>query len=181
MFTFISSSVGEESLQRIIANISIGSVLLLILFVITFHVYRYGNERVYSLLERTCLCRVLKRYNHGQTRNHWNQLDSPLLDVIDNPRDDSDVINYTQSSLILPTRSTASMADAEGASVAVPTIGQSTEESFNSPQHLTTDSKSFIKMSNFQLGTSQIADSNPFSSTKIRISSIKQPLLEEGQ
>ena len=184
MFTFISSSVGDgskESLQRIIANISIGSILLLILFVITFHVYRYGYERVYSLLERTCLCRVLKRYNHGQTRNHWNQLDSPLLDVIDNPRDDSDVINYTQSSLILPTRSTASMADAEGASVAVPTIGQSTEESFNSPQHLTTDSKSFIKMSNFQLGTSQIADSNPFSSTKIKISSIKQPLLEEGQ
>ena len=55
-------------------------------------------------------------------RNHWKLLDNPLLDIIDDPRDDSDNVNYTPSSMVLPTRSTVSMADVKGASVAASSL-----------------------------------------------------------
>ena len=177
MFTFISSSMGDgskERLQRVVANLSIGSVLLLILLVIVYHVYRYGNAKVYTLVQSTCLCRLLKRYD--QNRNHWKQLDNPLLDVIDDPRDDSD-FEYTPSSLVLPTRSTVLMADAKGASVAVSTLDQSTEESFNSFQALSTNSSSF-KISKF--GNTQRAESD-LNSSHSADKKLRKPLLAEDQ
>ena len=132
MFTFISSTIGpgnKESFQRVVANLSIGSVLLLILFVIIYHVYRYGSTKVHTLVESTSLCRLLKAYN--QNRNHWKQLDNPLLDVIDDPRDESDDIHYTSSSLVLPTSSTVSFTDAGGTSVTMTALDHSTKEGLN--------------------------------------------------
>ena len=176
MFTFISSSMGDgskERFQRVVANLSIGSMLLLIWFVIVYHMCRYGSAKLYTLVERSCLCRWLKRCN--QNRSHWKQFDNPLLDIIDDSRDDSD-IDYTTSSLVLPTRSTVSIADAKGTSVAdVSTSDQSTEESLNSFQTLST-SKSTFKISKF--GNTQRADSNSshFANKKLR-----KPLLEESQ
>ena len=84
MFTFISSTIGpgnKEILQRVVANLSIGSVVLLILLVIIYHVYRYGSAKVYTFVNSMSLCSLLKTYNQNQ--NDWKQLDNPLLEVID--------------------------------------------------------------------------------------------------
>jgi predicted outer membrane repeat protein len=185
MFTFISSSAGDgskETLQRVVANLSIGSVLLLLLFVIVFHMYRYGSAKFYTLVERTCPCRLFKGYDRN--RNHWKLLDNPLLDVIDDPRDDSGNTNYytraPSSSMVLPTRSTVSMADAEGTSVAVSTLDQSTDESINPSQPTTTSDSKPSKTSSFPNSNNiHKADLSSLLSPNKKFSGIncKQPLL----
>ena len=174
MFTFISSSVGDggqENLQRVVANLSIGPVLLLILIIIIFHMYRYGNAKFYALVERMCPCRLFKGYN--QKRNRWKLLDNPLLDVIDDPRDDSDNVDYTPSSMVLPTRSTVSIADVEGSSVAV-SMSESIDESIKASQTSTMDNRPFNTST---ISSTQKADSSSFFSPNKKLSSIKQPLL----
>ena len=101
-------------------------------------------------------------------------------------RDESDDIDYTPSSLVLPSRSTVSLTDARGTSVAMSTLDQSTEESINLFQNqesrlmvkpLTVKNRSF-ELGSF--GSILKAESKSPLPTNKKLSSIKKPLLEEN-
>ena len=193
MFTFNNNSINgsKDTIQKIVSNISIGSTLLLILFVIVFHVYRYGNAKVYTFVGSTNLCKLLKTYD--QNHRQWTQSDNTLLDFIDNPRVESD-IDYIPSSLVLPTISIVSMTNTEETSVSMSSLNQSTNQSLSSFQdhnksHEEVQNRSrptvkslitkrnSLEMSKF--GNTQKAVSKSFTSQKP--SSIMKPLLKEDK
>ena len=113
-------NTNKEFLQTVAAYFSVGAMLFLFLLVILFHVYRYGNARVYALLQNTKLIRKIRHqmsfaHNENQyTSSHGNIY--RLFDVIDNPRDDNndaDGSDYASPFVQLPTRSTVSLTDCD--------------------------------------------------------------------
>ena len=111
------SNTNKELLQTVVAYFSVGVMHFLFLLVILFHVYRYGNARVYALLQDTKLVRKIR--NHISFIHKENQCSAShgniyrLFDVIDNPQDndDSDGNEYTPPFVQLPSRSTVSLTD----------------------------------------------------------------------
>ena len=49
----------KEILQMVIAYISVGTVVILTMLIIIFHVYRYGNEKLYSMGQNTKLAKKI--------------------------------------------------------------------------------------------------------------------------
>ena len=99
--------------HTIVAYLSAGTVLIMFLSVIAFHMYRYGSTKLYTLGQNSKLGRKVKSYE--QDRSHHTPLDSTLLDVMDSPRHDS--IGYippkSQQPHTPPTSSVVSMTDCE--------------------------------------------------------------------
>ena len=101
----------KEMLQKVAAYISVGTMLALFLLIIIFHVFRYGNAKLYFLAQTS---NVLKKYKDkvacDQDQNRL--LSSPegdvynLLDVIDNPRKK---FGYTPPPLCLQQAPTSSV------------------------------------------------------------------------
>ena len=91
-----SGSKSKEIFQAVVAYLSVGSILILLLFVIIFHVYRYGNAKIYSFGQSTKIGKKMKkRMSHNQDEVRWIPTDSNvynLFDVIDSPRDSSGYI-----------------------------------------------------------------------------------------
>ena len=112
MFTYNQySGIGRhETIQRIVANISIGSIILLILGVVLFHIYRYGSEKVPNYVQNSNLYKLIMK-SFTDKKRCWTQLDNPILDVIDNPRFESEDNYVPTPSLHLPTRSIVTMTD----------------------------------------------------------------------
>ena len=76
-----------QILQTVVAYISVGTVSFLCLFVIIFHVYRYGNTKIYSFLGRSIKLRKMQMPR--DQASHQDNLTSSLnqlMDAIDSPR-----------------------------------------------------------------------------------------------
>ena len=104
-------------LQTVAAYVSVGIIVILFLFVLAFHAYRYCNTKIYSLGANTKISKKLKSQlvliNEG---NDMHQTSSErdaykLLDAIDSPRDDT-ILSLTEMNEE-PTTSTVSLNDCE--------------------------------------------------------------------
>jgi hypothetical protein len=108
-----SSNKDKEILQTVVAYISVGVMLFLFLLVILFHLYRYGNARLYTLFQSTkfirkvsqqvSLARIDSTLSHG---SHYQ-----LFDAIDDSRGDDDDSGY--SIPFVPTRTTISLTNCD--------------------------------------------------------------------
>ena len=107
-----SSNKDKELLQTVVAYISVGVMLFLFLLVILFHVYRYGNARVYTLFHSTKLIRKVSQQvslaHADSTPSHGSRY--RLFDAIDNSRDDDD---DRYSIPFVPTKTTILLTDCD--------------------------------------------------------------------
>lgn len=108
-----------EVLQTAAAYISVGATFILFLIVIVFHVYRYGNGKVYSLGQTTKLGKKVKnQMSYVQHQNHWMLLNREsdiyqLFDVFDNHREGGDHTLPLVQQHEEPTSSVVSMTDCD--------------------------------------------------------------------
>ena len=122
----------KEILHRVAAYISVGTTIILFLFVLIFHMYKYGNTKVYSWGQNTKLGKMMNDqllYEHNQ--DHCIPSDGGiynLLDVIDNPRVEG---GYTPPPLQLyqiPTSSVVSMTNCDKPSTIECPLNQKLEQ-----------------------------------------------------
>ena len=116
-YTF-SNSEGRslQILQTVMAYLSAGSIFIMLVLVIVFHVYRYGSAKVYHKGQNSKLGRkVLTQLSHDQEDRHHAPLDNTLLDVMDRPRTDTAYVPPPNSKQphTLPTSSEVSMTDSQ--------------------------------------------------------------------
>ena len=87
-------------------------MLFLFLLVILFHMYRYGNARVYTLFHSIKLIRKVSQQvslaHADSTPSHGSHY--RLFDAIDNSRDDDD---DRYSIPFVPTKTTVSLTDCD--------------------------------------------------------------------
>ena len=113
-----SESQSVEILQTVAAYLSAGTIFIIFVLVITFHMYRYGSAKVYSLGQNSKLGRKVKDQLLSYDREHdrHTPLDNTLFDVMDSPRKDN---AYTPpnskkpDTVTLPTRSEVSMTGSQ--------------------------------------------------------------------
>lgn len=110
------SNKDKEILQTVVAYISVGAMLFLFLLVLLFHVYRYGNARVYTLFQSTKFIRKIRRqisFTHADSTPSHGSL-YRLFDVIDNSRGDSDDADDSGYTIpLVPTKTTISLTDCD--------------------------------------------------------------------
>jgi predicted outer membrane repeat protein len=88
---FTLHSFADKSLQTKVIEISVGITVMLLCFVIAFHVYRYGSVKVYTYYQNTKLCermtKCLASFMHSHEENSSSiPSDGRLLDVLDSLR-----------------------------------------------------------------------------------------------
>ena len=108
----------KEILQTVVAYISVGTVVLLCMFVLVFHAYRYCNTKLYTLGENTNLSKKLKsRLPLDQSDIHQSyegDIAHTFLDAIDDTREGV-YTRLSESLLEVPTTSAVSFEDCEEA------------------------------------------------------------------
>ena len=98
-YSFDNSQNGFQTFQIVISYISMGGTLILFIFVLIFHAYRYGSEKFYNWCKTTRFVRELQHlFEHGERRHYIAQSDrnvNQLFKVIDNQssRDRPDATN----------------------------------------------------------------------------------------
>ena len=81
----------KEILQTILAYISVGTIFILSLSVIFFHVYRFSSTKIYSLGQKSKFGRIIKALMSKDQDVDYQSLqdDHPLLDAIDTLRENN--------------------------------------------------------------------------------------------
>ena len=170
-----SDNRSKEVLQRVTSYISSGTIVVLSLMVIIFHVYRYGNTQVYSLAQNTKLGKVLGgEIFLDQNQNQDNRTSySKILDAIGSPRNDGD---YAPPILQLyqgPTSSDVSMTDCNESAPSESPLSQSVEKQQQDAQD------------SFRGGSTRNTKPKSFSCIpeveEMSNKSIRKPLLEEDK
>ena len=108
-FNFDNPSITtSELLQMVAAYVSVGAMFLLFIFVLMYHLYRYGNSTVYSFCQGTKFAMKLNdRLSCNQDHEHPTQFDGNsyrLFDTMDTPRDSYNDGDSKTSNLRIPLR-----------------------------------------------------------------------------
>ena len=105
----------KETIQRVCAYISVGTILVLLFAIIIYHVFRYASVKLYTVCQSSDLGKKIKDHfeYYAQDQNSSNTSRYNLLDLIDDPRE---IEGYTAPPLHLRhqptvTTSTISMSD----------------------------------------------------------------------
>lgn len=115
-YTFDNSgSKNLEVLQTVAAYLSAGSVFIILILVVAFHMYRYGSAKIYLTGRNSNLGKkVMAQLSRDQDHGLHAPIDSTLFDVMDSPRNDSVYVPpNSQQPLTLPTSSEVSMTDSQ--------------------------------------------------------------------
>ena len=117
-----SGSRYKGILQIVVAYISVGAIVILLLFVLAFHAYRYCSTKVYSMGKNTKISKKLMSQislDPNDTRHTSFERDEyNLLHAIDSPRDAGVAYNFVRRPVDLsmsegPTTSTVSLNNCE--------------------------------------------------------------------
>ena len=114
------SKANKELLQMIAAYTSVGTMLALFLLVILYHLYRFGNGKVYDFCQNTKMIMKIKRRLLSSNKSHddLTLIDGNsyrLFDAMDNARDIDD-LSYNSPKFQKrsgPTRSSVSLISCE--------------------------------------------------------------------
>ena len=116
----ISSKDSDTMIQSVAAYASVGTICILFLSVVAYHLYRYGSGKVYSFCQGTKLAmKFNRRILYADNLNHQIPLDGSayrLFDFVDNPRcDDSGTSSGSAllPSSLKPTQSTVSLGNCD--------------------------------------------------------------------
>ena len=192
---FENSSRNKEILQGVAAYISVGTIFVLFLLVIIFHVYRYGSAKIYSFGQDSKVGRKMKaQLSHEENQDHRTPLDSTLLDIIDSPRED---VGYQPplQSCKEPTSSVVSMTDCDEASTTEHPQAQDAESvdkiSFQQRQNNQSYGDRGGKGTDFMSSSTMVTDFEVTRKTKPKLlsfssqgtpnESITKPLLEDDK
>ena len=90
----------DQNLQSKVINVSVGITIVLLCFIIAFHVYRYGSVKLYTYCQNTKLCAYMTKWLlficSQQEKSSSNPSDGRLLDVLDSLRQDESEEIYHQ-------------------------------------------------------------------------------------
>ena len=117
------NSKNKEILQAFVAYISVGIVIILTILIITFHIYRYGNAKIYSMGQNSVLAKkilnihISEDVEHRDVRSRTNR----FLYALDNPRKGRGYVPP-------PPKPTASVVTIEDCDQALTSNSQSNEE-----------------------------------------------------
>ena len=173
------SNRNREILQKVVANVSVGAIFVLFVCIIIFHMYRYCNDRVYSLCPSTKFSKRMKEQtSYSQNRDSRMPPDNKLLDIIDSPRVSG---GYTPPPLQLPSSSIISLTnfDKTMTSDSVSSLDQSVEENLLTQQQQNVQEN--IRRVNISrpLDKEQVPDHGPSMITDSIDEDTKKPLLKE--
>ena len=104
----------DQSLQSKVINVSVGITIVLLCFIIAFHVYRYGSVKLYTYCQNTKLCDYMTRwlsFIHSPENILCSPSDGRLLDVLDSLRQDESEEIYDQHDK--PTSSVVSLVHSD--------------------------------------------------------------------
>ena len=105
----------DKTLQTKVIDISVGTTIVLLCFIIAFHVYRYGSMKLYMYCQHTKLCEHVTRwlsFIHSQQENSSSSpSDGMLLDVLESLRQGESEEIYDQHDE--PTSSVVSLVHSE--------------------------------------------------------------------
>ena len=101
LFTWYINDAGGN--QDAVTNISIGIIFVQILLVLSYHVYRYANQKLFSRIQKSVVCttfnNILTKLQPTPTRDISNKQTHELLDVVDRSVDKDDTRERTSSNL----------------------------------------------------------------------------------
>ena len=121
----------KKILQIVIAYISGGIIVILILLVIIYHVYRYGNDKLYSIGQNTKLAKKISANmsEDNTQKDIWSRSRNTykLFSALDDPRESN---GYVPPPSMKATASTVSMKDCDEALVsdALHHVGKSSKK-----------------------------------------------------
>ena len=111
---FTLHSFNNTSIQTKVIDMSVGITVILLCFIIAFHVYRYGSVKLYIFSQNTKFCQSMTKwlsFIHSQEKSSSSPSDGRLLDVLDSLRQDDHDEAYDQHEE--PTSSVVSMIHSE--------------------------------------------------------------------
>ena len=114
---FTLHSVTDKNLQTKVIDISAGVTVILLCFIIAFHVYRYGSVKLYTYCQNTKVCEHMTQWLvsciHSQQEKSSSHMpsDGRLLDILDSLRQDEIEETYDQHEQ--PTSSVVSLVHSE--------------------------------------------------------------------
>ena len=175
----------DQNLQSKVINISVGITIILLCFIIAFHVYRYGSVKLYTYCQNTKLCEYMTKWLSficsQQEKSSSNPSDGGLLDVLDSLRQDESEEIYDQHDK--PTSSVVSLVHSDE-SPSSDYYRKLNEGENQSDYQLHTDEGNILQQERVKSASTQQGSNN---TKKFELSSyfpqnenIKKPLLDES-
>lgn len=184
-YTF--DDTNKQTFQTISAYISVGTMFILSLMVIIYHVYRFSSTKLYSFGQKSKLGRKIKALNSGhRAADYEASLHDSLMDAIDTSRVKYNKIGDKSSlpSDSGPTSSVVSLTDCAGS----PTLAQPQDEdaadSDDKTSILHDDKNEQIKTVRSLSGINTRKSKPkllPFSSLRVSNKGITEVLLDENE
>ena len=109
---FTLHSFNNTSIQTKVMDMSVGITVILLYFIIAFHVYRYGSVKLYTFSQNTKVYESMTKWLssiQSQEKSSSSPSDGRLLDVLDSLRQDDEVYDQCEE----PTSSVVSMVHSE--------------------------------------------------------------------
>ena len=115
---FTLHSFTDKSIQTKVMDMSAGITVILLCFIIAFHVYRYGSVKVYTYCQSTKLCEHMTEWLALFMHSHEEKSssipsDGRLLDVLDSLRQGETEEIHSEHDIGKPTTSVVSLVHSE--------------------------------------------------------------------
>lgn len=129
----------KEILQTFVVYISVGTVVILTLLIIIFHIYRYGNATIYSMGKNTKLAKMISANMSEDItqKDIWSRSRGTykLFAALDDPRESS---GYVPPPPLKATGSTVSIEECDEApsSNAQNSVGKSSKKKIRAKTHV---------------------------------------------
>ena len=88
------NSFNNTSIQTKMIDMSVGITVILLCFIIGFHVYRYGNVKLYTFSQNIKVCESMTKWLssiQSQEKSSSSPSDGRLLDILDSLRQDDKI------------------------------------------------------------------------------------------
>ena len=140
---FTLHSFNNTSIQTKVMDMSVGITVILLCFIIAFHVYRYGNVKLYTFSQNIKVCESMTKWLssiQSQEKSSSSLSDGRLLDVLDSLRQDDEVYDQHEE----PTSSVVSLIHSEESQLSDYCLKLSERE--NQPDYQMKSNKGDIKL-----------------------------------
>ena len=174
---FTLHSFTDKSIQTKVIDLSVGITVVLLWFIIAFHIYRYGSLKIYSYCQNTKLCKIMIEwlsFAQSQEKTTSSPSDGRLLDVLDSLRQDDDPV-YDQHDA--PTSSVVSLVHNDESPTSDYCLKLTEEENQNTKGNIEPQKSSSYVSTQTGLNNTKKEELSPYFS---QYESIRKPLLDEN-
>ena len=174
---FTLHSFTDKSIQTKVIDLSVGITVVLLWFIIAFHIYRYGSLKIYTYCQNTKLCKIMIEwlsFAQSQEKTTSSPSDGRLLDVLDSLRQDDDPV-YDQHDA--PTSSVVSLVHNDESPMSNYCLKLTEEENQNTKGNIEPQKSSPYVSTQTGLNNTKKEELSPYFS---QYESIRKPLLDEN-